>query len=76
MQRANDRGFDLSPSLRLSGGINRADDYHKIKLTSSKREQQEESPVLNLSSFLPSAEIEKLTNKFKQDHHLRELAQA
>lgn len=56
-------------------GINQTEDYHKISLTSSRRDTVESNPVLNLTSVLPKAEIRQLEDKFKADHHLSDLPQ-
>lgn len=53
-------------------GINQAEDYHKISLTSTRRESSEINPVLNMKTVLPQKEIEVLTSKFKSKHHLED----
>jgi hypothetical protein len=57
-------------------GIKQADDYHKISLTSSRRDTGESAPVLNLKNFLPKEKIEQLANIFKAKHHLKDLPSA
>ena len=54
-------------------GINQAEDYHKISLTSLRRESNETNSVLNLKSFFPQEKINQLSNQFKIEHHLKDI---
>ena len=54
-------------------GINRADDYHTINLTSSRRESSEVNPIQNLQSFIQKEQIEKLANAFSREHNLNDI---
>ncbi|MBF0441906.1 MAG: hypothetical protein HQK54_08390 [Oligoflexales bacterium] len=54
--------------------INRAEDYHKINMTSSRREDESSScSVIDLKKLIHEEEIKKITLKFKKEHGLTDI---
>jgi hypothetical protein len=53
-------------------GINRAEDYHRIHLTSAKRDEPEQGPVINLHDSIDER-IEELKRDFQEKYHLEDL---
>lgn len=54
-------------------GINHAEDYHRLSLTSSRRETVTENHVLNLKDILSKEKIETLASQLKAEHQLIDL---
>lgn len=73
-------GFALSPDKQVrlkliyatKLGISATEDYHRISLTSAKREQPEPGLLVDLNSHL-QARLEQLTADFKSQYHVQDL---
>jgi hypothetical protein len=74
---ASDKQVRLKVFYATKLGINRAEDYHRINLTSTRRESQDdESPInskLQIIIKKGNDDLTKMENRFKQKYHLSEL---
>jgi hypothetical protein len=54
-------------------GINRAEDYQKISLTSDRGEDNALCPVIDLTNLTNKAQIQEIEESFKKEHGLEDL---
>lgn len=77
---ASDKQVRLKVFYATKLGINRAEDYHRINLTSTRRDSQDTDNPINtrLQSIIKKGndDLSKMESRFKQKYQLREIPMA